>query len=113
MSLCINDSSFEGDDSDCESDAQIVTHEPEHDNMVTDVQDHAAAVDSDVRKDIIHLTRCGPVCSSVVWSALQMMCRLHDEPPKCLSNAPVKAHLKSVKHGLHVRPISSSQYCRI
>ena len=41
-----DDSSFEEDDSDRESDA-LSDHEPEHDNVVTDVQD-PAAVDSDV-----------------------------------------------------------------
>ena len=41
------DSSFEEDDSDRESD-ELSDHDPEHDNVVTDVQDPAAAVDSDV-----------------------------------------------------------------
>jgi len=42
-----DDSSFEEDDSDRESDA-LSDHEPEHNNVVTDVQDPAAVVDSDV-----------------------------------------------------------------
>ena len=43
-----DDSSFEEDDSGGESDA-LSAHEPEHDNVVTDVQDSAAALDSDVK----------------------------------------------------------------
>ena len=42
-----DDSSFEEDDSDRESDA-LSDHEPEHDNVATDVQDPAGAADSDV-----------------------------------------------------------------
>ena len=43
-----DDSSFEEDDSDHESDA-LSDHEPEHDNVVTEVRDSAAAVDSHVK----------------------------------------------------------------